>query len=122
MIEKAVIYRSSNGDWTWDKYHALQDQINEMIDSVNHRGDVIIDMQPNKRGKVPPNASLNFRNAFRNRHPNTGLLVVVGMHPFVQIMVNIVSAVTRSNSIAMVATLEKARALVHKKHVISKSA
>jgi hypothetical protein len=112
--EKTVIHQSDDGEWTWDEFHAAQRQINQMIDSVHHKVDVIIDTQSNRRGKLPPNASLHFRNAFRNRHPNTGLIVVVGMHPFVQIMVKIVSAVTRSNAIAMVSTVEKARALAYK--------
>lgn len=114
--EKTIIYQSNDGDWTWDEFHAQQVLVNQMIESIHHRVDIIMDTLPNKTGKIPPNAALHFRNAIRNRHPNAGLLIIVGVHPLIQVMVNVVRAVTRSNTIAIAISMERALALIEREN------
>lgn len=120
---KTAIHSVADGEWDWDDAYAITMQINAMIESVQRKVDLIIGDDMPLRGKVPPNAVTHWRNAYRNLHPNAGLIVIVGVDPFVRALMNAVIKLTRSDHrIKMVGTLAQARALVYERHGVSKSA
>lgn len=120
---KTAIHATAVGEWDWDDAYAVTMQINAMIESVDHKVDLIIGNEGERRDKIPPNAVTHWRNAYRSLHPNAGLIVIVGGDPFVQVLINALIKLTRSNHrIQMVRTLADARALVSQKQVMSHSA
>jgi hypothetical protein len=110
---KTVIHSVSHGDWNWEEAYAVTREINTMLASVDHKVDLIIGAEANSRGKIPPNAVSHWHNTYRNLHPNARRIIVVGVNPFVNALLNIIIKVARADNIKMVRTLEEARALVY---------
>lgn len=121
--EKTVIHSVDDGEWDWKDAYAITQQINEMIESVNHKVDLIIGDDTRRMGKIPPNAVTHWHTAYRSLHPNVGLIVIVGANSFVRALVNVLIKITHSNSqIRMVSTLTEAHTLVTPLETLSKSA
>lgn len=120
---KTVILAAIEDEWNWDDAYAIIRQINQMIESVNHRVDLIFGDRTPHKGRIPPNAVTHWHNAYRSLPPNAGLIVIVGGDPFVRALLNAVIKLARaSHRIQMVSTLEEARALVRHRQVVGKSA
>ena len=120
---KTAIHAAADGEWDWDDASAVTMQINEMIECVDHRVDLIIGDETKRRDKIPPNAVTHWRDAYRNLHPKAGLIIIIGVDPFVKTLLNVVIKLTRSDHrIRMVDTFAEARALVNQRQLVSKSA
>ena len=108
--EKTNILLSYQGEWNETAYTAGQQQVKTMMESSTNKVNLIISIDYNV--KVPANAASRFRNAARNPHANSGMVVLVGMNPFVRAIASIVMKLTGSQRMFMVSTVDAARKLV----------
>lgn len=108
--EKTILLFTNVGDQTWEEFFTAVKQTNEMIRSVPHNVDLIIDGRELK--SIPPSAMTNFRNAL-NSLPTTTRVVGVVTSPFLRAIGNIMQKITKVGMVS-VATLEEARAIVYK--------
>src|SRR5687768_1714927 len=71
-----IIVRTYHGRWTPDDLNDSDETISAMVDTVNHRVDIIADMRNST--SFPPNVGGMFDSYHSKRHPRIGLVVVVG--------------------------------------------
>src|SRR5689334_14752481 len=71
-----IIVKTYGGRWTPDELHASEVTLKAMIDSVNHRVDVIADMRIT--ASYPSNTGSLFDQYIAQIHPRIGLIVVLG--------------------------------------------
>lgn len=64
--------------WTWEEYYPAYSETIQMMDSVSHKVDFIMDMLTSKG--LPPGALQQIKRAADRNHPNMGLAVYVGMN------------------------------------------
>ena len=112
--EQTIIRYIYNGQWNLDNfYHALQES-REMMDTVNHRVGLIIDVQ---NSKLVPNGVLSHgKNVSLRKHTNQGKSVIVGASGFVRTLFDVYKKVYRSSfdetAYAFATNLDDARALL----------
>jgi hypothetical protein len=81
------------GDWTWDELFAALDQIMQLMDSVNHTVNVIINMRQSQRMPTmfAPSSLRKIAYAAPTHHRNSGLFVILGANAFIKGMFSIFS-------------------------------
>lgn len=107
--EKTVILFTNAGNQTWEEFFAGVKKVNEMINSVDHKVDLIIDGRELK--SIPPSAMTHFRNALNTLPPTTRVIGVVN-NPFVRAIGNVMQKISKTKMIS-VSTLEEARAIAY---------
>lgn len=107
--EKTVILFTNSGDQDWNEFFAGVKKVNEMIRSVDHNVDLIIDGRD--LGSIPPSAMTHFRNALNSLPPTTRVIGVV-TSPFIRAIGNVMQKIAKTKMIS-VSTLEEARAIVY---------
>jgi hypothetical protein len=111
---KTIIRSESEGNWTWEEYHESLSQIVQMVQSVNHRVDLIHRRLP---GSVrPPSSGMaHYQRAMRILPENTGLNVVINTNTIARSVANIFTRLygrrTRG-AIVLVGSLEEAYKLI----------
>lgn len=71
--------------WTWDDYYRAIDEIYKILDGVSYQVNVIYDLSSTHI--LPKNVFTNARHVFNiGRHPNYGLLVIVGANSFIHLV------------------------------------
>ena len=109
--EKTIIRADYVGEWTLEEYHAAhQVQLGEMLDSVNHKVDMIGVFTD---AALPKDTLANFRvyaDSPAFSHPNAGLIVNVVPSRFIATMVKIFGNVYKQfgKKIVIVASEEEA--------------
>jgi hypothetical protein len=79
--EHTIIGLAFDKPWTWDDFENANKNMMEMLNSVQHKVDIIFDIS---RAGFPPSGALQrFRKVSQNYHPNTRHLVYVGGKEFV---------------------------------------
>ena len=112
--EQTIIRYVYNGQWNLDNfYHALQES-REMMDTVNHRVGLIIDVQ---NSKLVPNGVLSHgKNVSLRKHPNQGKSIIVGASGFVRTLFDVYKRVYRTSfdetAYAFATNLDDARSLL----------
>jgi hypothetical protein len=110
--EKTIVRQEYQGVWTWDDYFTALHESDELVASVEHCVDVIVNMRP---GILPKNgaAMSNARSAMRSGPPNRGLVVIV-TNPFIRALLNVFLKIDRQFApmVAGVDSIEQARALI----------
>jgi hypothetical protein len=98
--------------WTWEDFFAAKRQANAIMDRVDHKFGVILHLP--SENVIPADVIANTRNGLRNKHPNTAVIVVVSVRPFVRTMITTIrSTPPLSNTGLEIATsLEEAYAIV----------
>jgi len=112
--EKTVICFTFEERWTWDEYHAAADRISEMVNSVNHRVDLIIDF---RTGYVPDNAIKQVESGSPLFwHPQAGFGVLVGVKGFIRSLLMLFTQVYPGHTqwLILAANVEDARAILTK--------
>jgi hypothetical protein len=111
--EQTTIRYIFEGRWTLDELFAVMEQEDQMMTSVEHMVDIIVDFQ--NSGTVPDHLIANFPKIFESSsasHPNVGITVIVGAAGFAEMLANIFSRVfTR---MVTASTLEQAQAIIAK--------
>jgi hypothetical protein len=90
--EKSIIRFIFEGSWTLDELYTAFDEQSQMLDSVDHKVDVIVDFR--ESNAVPEHLIGNFSRIFQSSgssHPNTGMTVLVGVGGFAQILADLFS-------------------------------
>ncbi len=112
--EQTIIRYIYNGQWNLDNfYHALQES-REMMDTVNRRVGLIIDVQ---NSKLVPNGVLSHgKNVSLRKHPNQGKSIIVGASGFVRTLFDVYKRVYRTSfdetAYAFATNLDDARSLL----------
>ncbi|MFN8374862.1 MAG: hypothetical protein U0694_18525 [Anaerolineae bacterium] len=82
--QQRVIWYAYEGRWTWDEFYQTFEQGNQMIESVEHNVDTIIDL---RRSSLLPSNVMSRGNFMGSKlHPRHGKTVVVGANSFVQLL------------------------------------
>ncbi|MBC6937874.1 MAG: hypothetical protein DWB42_18890 [Chloroflexi bacterium] len=112
--EKTIIRMAMVGHWTWDEAYAAFADGDQMLDGVNHRVGVIIDLRESKG--VPPAALANARKMSEKQHPRAGMTVFVGANAFFLSLWSVFSKVytlfVRKHTFTFAATIEQAREIL----------
>ncbi len=74
--EKTIVHVDFIGHWTWQEAHQAIDTMIALIESVDHRVHIIIDMHGGSH--VPPLAFGEVRSLLSKRHPRAGVTVILG--------------------------------------------
>ena len=119
--EQTILRYIYNGQWNLDNFYIALQESRDMMDTVNHRVGLIIDVQ---NSKLVPNGVLSHgKNVALRKHPNQGLSVIVGASGFVRTLFDVYKKVYRSSfdesGYAFTATLDDARNLLFKQPVAS---
>jgi hypothetical protein len=116
---KTILRYIYGKDWNWADFHNAAKEAYQMLDTVDHKANVIMDFQ--NAQLVPQGAITNVQRAFSTRrHPNINMTIIVGAsaNNFLQAIAGIGRTLTRSSSndwqLSFVATLPEAYALLDK--------
>jgi len=108
-----LIYRVE-GKWTTSDLPELSERTNLLLDSVSHRVDMIGDFT---QAEIPSgNILLTTRRTLRGPHPNRGLVVLVGLNPFLRGILSILKTVYphRLERYETVSTIEAAQEVIYR--------
>jgi hypothetical protein len=109
--EKTVIYFRVTQPWTWEDYYTATDESWEMIHTVDHIVDFIVDLTNTKL--VPSNAMSHLKRRATRYHPHKGMAVMVGVSSFMQVIINMMAHV-----FPVVKTTVRTAATVKDAHII----
>ena len=101
------------GNWTLEELYTVNKQSNDLMDSVQHPVDVIVDLQ--KSMNIPRALMPEIRRMNETSHPHANRLVIVGGNRFIAILINTVQRVYRKDddrSVQFVTDLEAAYAFL----------
>jgi len=114
--EKTAIVQTFVGDWTWEEHFEVIEEFREMMETVDHVVDYVANFE--KVQGVPKGTLTNFRNALKNSHPRTGMIVVISTNRFVNALLKTLTTLYNSVSnqgIYQVNTVEEAINLLEKR-------
>jgi hypothetical protein len=85
----ALVY-DFQGEWTWSEMFVAIDEAVKLLDSVQHHVNIVVDL----RGSycvppVAPQALARIAYAPTMQHPNTNILIVIGLSGFLQTLYEI---------------------------------
>ena len=118
--EQTTLLWTVAGRWTWqESSDAIAKAWAMMESSPLPLVDSIVDMRHGNL--VPDNALSNFSRTLSNAHPKTGFIVMAGMPPFIQALLNVYIRSQRASKrkISAVKTLEEARSILKTQHQAS---
>jgi len=97
------------GSWTWEDFHKAHEEGNNLIKSVSHRVDVIIDIS---NSRLMPSGALSRGKHITDAKPaNQGMTAVVGANCFIQSLYDLFRKVYRKDfNLFYAPSLEEARA------------
>ncbi|MGB1288294.1 MAG: hypothetical protein ACPG7F_17295, partial [Aggregatilineales bacterium] len=72
---KTVLMVSYEKPWTWDEFNQAIDDVQMLLDSVNHPVHMIFDIRG--AGFPPQGAMQRFRRTTQINHPNVDLLIYI---------------------------------------------
>jgi len=109
---KIVLSLEFESPWTWEEFSNASEQVNTMLDTLDHVADVIIDFRKSKG--LPAGFLSQARKMGSKSHPKRGIVVIVGANRFIQVAVDTVRAVYRQivKNIQIADTVEEAQALL----------
>lgn len=83
--EHTIIHYDFEGQWSWGELNEVVNQVNEMVRSVGHRVDVIIDVT---NGQSTPSGAFSQIQGITAKAPdNWGMGVFVGASGLVRVLV-----------------------------------
>lgn len=111
--EKVVLLSIYEGTWDLDEFYAATHVINTMMDSVDHKVHLILDMR--KSRGLPKGFIGAIRITGKKRHPCLGTMVLVGgnllVRMFNDMFLKLYPRPDESKPMHMVANYEEAHAL-----------
>lgn len=112
--DHSIIRTESEGRWTWDEYHVALDQILKMIQTVDHRVDLINLPRPDA---LPPtgNPQPHYERALRMLPPNVGVNIIISQSLMGRMLVSLWSKMPGNklgSAIKLVENLEAAHAFI----------
>ncbi|MFN8371807.1 MAG: hypothetical protein U0694_02875 [Anaerolineae bacterium] len=91
--EQKVIVFTFENYWTLDEYYDVLKQSNVMMDQVQHKVNMIIDVRASK--SVPSGFMSALRTVSKHPHANSGKVAMIGMSPFIRAFILAVRQVLR---------------------------
>ncbi len=83
---KTVLVFAYEGHWDLNDFYAAIKKGDTLLDEVNHLAHLVLDVGGSK---TAPNGLMNaMSNTSRKLHPNTGLMIMVGMNVFARALIN----------------------------------
>jgi len=111
--EKVVLLSIYEGHWDLDEFYAAVQDINNMMDSVDHEVNIILDMRNSKA--LPKGFIGAIRQTGKKRHPCLGTMVLVGgnllLRTFNDMFLKLYPRPSSSRAMYMVANYEEAHAI-----------
>ena len=93
--EHTIIRYIYNGSWSLDNFYAALKESHDLMDTVNYRVGLIIDLQ---NSKLVPNGVLSHgKNVSLRKHPNQGKSIIVGASSFVRTLFDVYKKVYRTS-------------------------
>lgn len=105
---KTAILREFGVSWTWDEFYESQNQVNEMLRSVEYKVHQVLDFSMSN--SLPSNTLTHIRNSGRNMPENRGKSIVITHSAFYKQMYKILDLLfpTITERVVIVATREEA--------------
>jgi hypothetical protein len=75
--DRTIISFDFDNRWDWDELYAASDQATEMLDSVDHMVDFIMDI---RETVIPKDFMSHAERLASGSHPRRGVMVVVGVN------------------------------------------
>lgn len=115
--DKTVLRVTYHPGWSWNDLEENMTVEQDMLDSVPHRVDVIIDVRGTR---LPPGAIRRLPKIAQSppyTHPNSGAVLMVGSPVFLKEVIGVYKRVYgQAAKLTMVQTLDEARAwITHKR-------
>ena len=86
--QKTIIRHVFQRGWGWTDFHQALEEASTMMNTVDHRVDVILDFRD--ASIIPSGAITQVKKAYSNpKHPNVGTTVVIGANNFMQALVQV---------------------------------
>src|SRR5438876_586578 len=108
-VDRTIIRHIYQGRWDWSDFYKALQEANAMMDSVNYKVGLIIDVQAS--GLVPSGAISRIGGLRSKAHRNSGMAALVGTNMFVRMLYDIFQKAYRGMdaNFVMVSTLDEAR-------------
>jgi hypothetical protein len=112
---KTCILLTYGKGWDWDDFFAASPKVAGMLDSIDHTADTLHDV---RNTAIPRNVISQFpkftRGSVSLKHPNAGVLVFVGVHPYLKILTQMFQKLYADlgRRVFLVNTMEDARQLL----------
>jgi hypothetical protein len=110
--DKSIIRYAYEGRWTMDEFNNVYTEARQLLDTVDHPVDFIIDVRSSPL--IPDGVLSRGRNVAFAPHPNEGRTIIVGANSFVRAMADIFQKIygIRGNRVPFLfaTTLEEAHA------------
>lgn len=106
--EKNVLVMTMATPWSWEEYHQKTAEMYDLLDSVGHKVDVLLDFTESIH--LPPNAFSHLCNLDRKTHSNRGAVILVGFSKYLQVIADVLVKLypAAAKSARMVRTLDEA--------------
>lgn len=111
---KTIINCIFNDPWNWDEFDTMVEETDLMIESVTqHPVDMIFDLTNGQR--LPSNALGQFRKISRKEASYLGVIVLVRVSPFMQLIGDILDRLYPrwTKRMRLARTIEEARILIN---------
>ncbi len=110
--DKTVMRYTYQGQWTWQEFYGVMEQSHQMMDTVDHPVDILVDMRAS--AQIPQGAVTQFRRIANVRHPNTGTIVAVTEARVARMLYDIFATVFRpiASRYHIVQTIDEAYAAI----------
>ncbi|MDQ7025289.1 MAG: hypothetical protein Q9P01_14725 [Anaerolineae bacterium] len=93
--KKTIIHIKFMSPWTWEEYYTANQNVFDLIDSVEHKVCLLIDFTESN-GHLPPSAFTHFRKAATSFHPRVRVIIVTSPRMMlVKMMVSMVQKIGR---------------------------
>lgn len=91
--EKTIIKYQFEGQWKWEELYIALQQVDVMMNSVQHTVYIIVDYQ--KSSGVPAGALTHLRSSTMKAAPNWGGGVFIGISSLVQALLNVFTSLNK---------------------------
>ena len=110
--EKTILCFRISNPWTWEDYYNATDEAWDMMQTVDHIVDYVIDMTGTKI--VPPNAMSHIRRRASRTHPHKGMGIFVGVSGFMKVIIDMIGNIipTSKANVRTCTTLTEAYAII----------
>jgi ketopantoate reductase len=111
--EKNIVRFLYDDVWTWEDFFNAVRQTKNMAEIAPSYIGVIMDAETSHL-KFPPNMVTHLKNALRNRHPKTKIVVVTIQNAFLRTMVSTIAKVAGKDGHALLIadSVDEARRLI----------
>jgi hypothetical protein len=89
--EHNIIHFQFIAPWTWTDYGEADHHAREMMDTVQHKVEFILNFE--RMRHLPSNSFLHLRRAANDVHRNQGMIVIIGVNVLVRTLGNVMEAV-----------------------------